>query len=45
MKEEKLIFHECRAAGLVFMTVSDWTDWLKENKYDINKPVAEHDGF
>ena len=35
MTEEKLIFHECRAAGLVFNTVSDWTDWLKENKYDI----------
>ena len=45
MEEEKLIFHECRAAGLVFKTVSDWTDWLKENKYDINKPVAEHYGF
>lgn len=41
----ELFFHECRAAGLVFENVSDWTDWLKEHKYDINKPVAEHDGF
>ena len=45
MAEEKLIFHECRAAGLVFKTVSEWTDWLKENDYDINKTMAEHDGF
>lgn len=45
MEEEKIITHECRAAGLVFETVSDWTDWLKENSYDIKKPVAEHDGF
>ena len=45
MAEEKLIFHECRAAGLVFKTVSEWTDWLKENEYDINKTMAEHDGF
>ena len=41
----ELFFHECRAAGLVFETVNDWTDWLKENSYDIKKPVAEHDGF
>lgn len=41
----ELFFHECRAAGLVFKTVSDWTDWLKENKSDSNNPVAEHDGF
>lgn len=45
MEKEKLIFHECRAAGLVFENVSEWTDWLRENKYDINNPVAEHDGF
>lgn len=45
MAGEKVIFHECRAAGLVFENVSEWTDWLKENKYDINNPVAEHDGF
>ena len=43
--EEKVIAHECRAAGLVFETVSDWINWLKENKYDIKKPVAEHKGF
>lgn len=41
----ELFFHECRAAGLVFKTVSDWTDWLKENKSDSNNPVAWHDGF
>lgn len=41
----ELFFHECRAAGLVFKTVSDWTDWLKENKSDSNNPVAVHDGF
>lgn len=41
----ELFFHECRAAGLVFKTVSDWTDWLKENKSDSNNPVACHDGF
>lgn len=45
MKEEKVIAHECRAAGLVFETMSDWINWLKGNKYDIKKPVAEHKGF
>ena len=45
MEKEKLIFHECRAAGLVFKTSNDWFKWLKENKYDIKKSVAEHEGF
>lgn len=45
MAEEKIITHECRAAGLVFETVSDWTEWLKKNNYDIKKPVAEREGF
>lgn len=45
MEKEKLTFHECRAAGLVFENVSEWTDWLRENKYDISNPVAEHGGF
>lgn len=40
-----VITHECRAAGLVFETVSEWTAWLQENNYDIKKPVVEHEGF
>ncbi len=45
MEEERLFFHECRAAGMVFKTAKDWTDWLQSNEYDINKTVAVHEGF
>ena len=41
----ELFFHECRAAGLVFKTSNDWFKWLTDNRYDIKKPVAEHEGF
>lgn len=41
----ELFFHECRAAGLVFKTSDDWFKWLTDNRYDIKKPVAEHEGF
>lgn len=41
----ELFFHECRAAGLVFKTSDDWFKWLTDNGYDINKPVAEYEGF
>ena len=41
----ELLFHECRAAGLVFKTSEDWFKWLTDNSYDIKKPVAEHEGF
>lgn len=45
MAEEKLFFHECRAAGLVFKDTDEWMRWLAENKGDIRKSVAEHEGF
>lgn len=43
MAEEKLIFHECRAAGLVFKNSAEWLEWLKANKSDIRKPIASHE--
>ena len=42
---EELIFHECRALGVVFKTRKDWYEWLQKNSYDVYKPVATHDGF
>lgn len=44
--DDKLFFHECRAAGIVFKTTKDWFEWLgKDGHKDFNKPVAEHFGF
>lgn len=37
--------HECRATGQVFKDYEDWWKWLDENQKDVNKAVAEHDGF
>lgn len=37
--------HECRANGQVFKDYDEWWKWLDENKMDVNKAVAEHDGF
>lgn len=45
MGEKRLFYHECRAAGLVFKTVDEWTAWLAANGNDVRKVVAEHDGF
>lgn len=45
MNEERLFYHECRAAGLVFKDSGEWCDWLSKNQYDTNKPVAEVEGF
>lgn len=45
MSEERLFYHECRAAGVVFKTCGDWMKWLEDNKYDTHKAVAEHGGF
>lgn len=44
-KEEKLFYHECRAAGIVFKTADEWMDWLAKNGGNIRKPIAEHEGF
>lgn len=44
--EDKLFFHECRAAGIVFKTCNDWVKWLEVDEHkDFSKPVAEYDGF
>lgn len=45
MEDNKLFFHECRAAGLVFKTSSDWMNYLKEHEYDLKYAAAEHYGF
>ena len=42
MAEDKLFFHECRAAGWVFKDCDEWMKWLKENDGDIRKAVATH---
>lgn len=42
--ERKLIWHECRAAGIVFKTQEEWFKYLDSHK-DILEPVAEHHGF
>ena len=42
---ENDFYHECRAAGEIFKTSTDWMKWLELNRHDVNKPVATHDGF
>lgn len=43
--EEKLFFHECRAAGKVFKTCEEWIAYVQEHKQTCSEVVAEHDGF
>lgn len=43
--EEKLFFHECRAAGKVFKTCEEWIAYVQEHKQIGSEVVAEHDGF
>lgn len=45
MAEKKLIWHECRAAGLVFKSVDEWLEWLKAHKNNVQEAIAEHYGF